>query len=368
MKYSDYKKQIIKAKTDENLLKDMYYYIRDNTIDLKENEKTKLLNLLVSFISLHFKNKKLNRKNKSVKSIEYLKEPINNDYLLNLIDNINFNVNNDYVIGLYNLLIDNNFIYNSIGLKIVISKYLNTLNSLNDLKVLKIDNNKLNDNFKFLVFKNNKIKNYTKLYFNNEYNLIIFNTLKHDNIVSVILYDKTKIKNINEIVLKGVVDYDKTFKHIDNIKDFQYTYNNKEEKYLENKDLIVNIFNYRYNLKVYNISFTFENIVKNFYNDIYSNDLIYNIYKDIINYEKSLDNFKSNDIDLIKTTLKDYDNFNYNNLNKGIKTTDIKINVVKKSNNYNKYLFNKMINNYFKVNNHLDNKAINYIYNRLNLL
>lgn len=351
MNYKEYKKAIIKAKSDEKLLRDMLRFLQSGKVnDLSKKELLRLIDLIISFLHLIFENKRLNKVSKETKIRELLEKPINDDYLFNLIEDIDFNSNSDYIIGLYNLLTDNNYIYNGIGLKIVIAKYLSSLEDINNLKVFKLSNFKLNDEFKFLTFKNGKTLNYTKLYFNNEYNLIIFNTLKNDNIVSVVLYDKTKINDIENIVQSGVITYDKDFKHIEDLDSYKYTYYDKEEQYLENKERLEDIFNYRFNTKIYNIKLTYEDIINNFFKDIYYNDLFYAIYKEIIAYEKANDNFKSNDLELLKTTLNDFDNFNYKNLYKKARLKDIKINIKdnKVNRDYKNDLSKKMINHDLK--------------------
>lgn len=287
-----------------------------------------------------------------------LTQPIDNGYLLHLIDEIDFNVNNDYIIGLYNLLTDNNYNTNGIGLKVIIAKYLNSLKDLSNLKVFKIDNNKLNRDYRFLVYRNGKTKNYTKLYYNSENNLIIFNTMKNDNIVSVVLYDASKIKNVSEIVLSGVIDYDIDFKHIENLKDYQKKTFEFEENYKSNKEYIEKIFNFRYNTKSVGIKLTYKNIVQSTYfiNEIYRNDILYQKYIDCRNYEKQTDNFQSNDLKLLITTLEDYENFNIDNLFKGCQLKDIQIKIDKYNRDYRLYMFKKVTNNY------IHKKNIQYIF------
>lgn len=366
--YKEYKRQIIKAKNNDNLLKDMLHYLQSDKTTLKRYQKQKLINLIVSLLNINFKGKKANKQSKEVKILQYLEAPINDTYLFSLLEDIDFNGANDYINGLYNLLTDNNYIYNGIGLKIVIAKYLQSLDDIKNLKVFKVSNFKLNNDFKFLVFKNGKTLNYTKLYFNNEYNFIIFNTLQNDNIVSIVLYDETKINDIEVIVQSGVTNYDKTFKHI-NLNDYKYKYVDKWEQNEDNKEKLEKIFNYKYNTKSVGVKLTYKDIINNFFEDIYFNDLYYSIYTQIKAFEKNKDNFEANDLNLLKSTIEDYDNFNYDNIFKKVKLEDIKIN--NRSNkqiNYKKYVLNKCINNSLKnlqSKEDIKQKDIVYIVNRL---
>ena len=313
--------------------------------------------------------KSINKAIKSIKPIEYINYPIDNTYLLDLIDDIDFNINNDYIIGLKNLLTDNNLVYNTIGLKIIIAKYLLTID-LKDLKILKVDNNRLNKDFKFLVFKNGKIKFYTKLYFNNENNFIIFNTLNHDDIKSVIIYHKD-LKNIENIIYNDITTDDITTDNIttddittDDIKKYQYRYYDKENKVINylldliqilkyfpktvnNKDIIkisknITTDDIIDNMdKYYNIILTYENIY-------YPYDRIYNKFEYIVKYFKDNEKFKSNDL------IDDIDDYYTLENSKGF----INYKSNKSNNHYRKYLTKKMIHNQFiKGNGH------NYPYN-----
>ena len=61
---------------------------------------------------------------KTIKS-DLINYPIDNEYLFYLLSQIDLlSTNNDYLTSLYNLLSDNNYIINHIGLKVNIVKYL----------------------------------------------------------------------------------------------------------------------------------------------------------------------------------------------------------------------------------------------------
>ena len=263
---------------------------------------------------MKIRSKKTSKTSKS--KIKYLTYPIDNTYLFELLNKINFDINNDYIIGLKNLLEDNNMIYNHIAIKIIIAKYLVDLKDLNKLKVFEVENQRLNEDFKFLVFKNNKIKDYTKLYFKD--NMIIFNTLKHDNISSVILTNEDNINNIygkkeDNIIIKTSNDID--------IKKYQYTVVDNEYKvYSFIVDLINVLKNFKEDCKSITIDINdikevnlheYLNILNKNYNIYYRYEKLTLKYEFILKYFEDLDNFKSNELDNI-TTYEDYNLYEVN--------------------------------------------------------
>lgn len=207
--------------------------------------------------------------------------------------------------GLFNLLNDNNLIYNNVGLRILIVKYL-LGRDLTNLKVFNLSNNRLNDNVSFLTFKNDKIKFYSKLYFINDN--IVLSTLEHDNIVNVVYTFKNNIDN------DFYGGYNENIKNEDNtttndIREKQYRYFDKEEKLLENINRLLNNLNNFFkvdiilnsldnNLMLSNVL----NIFKDNEDIIFRYDKLSYLYENIIKGLKDIDNFKSNSIELKEDT------------------------------------------------------------------
>ena len=323
--YKQYKIQIIRNKGNLEQLKIFMQYLvnqinenkKGNKTTLTLNELLRLKDLILDFVELHLNNKqnktlKNNYTNKVKSDIE---NPINNSFLFKLLNNLDSDIinTNDYLISLFNLLSDNNYNINYIGVKVNIAKYLSNIN-LKDLKVLKVKNNYLSDRFSFLSFKNDKTKqNNTKLLFIN--NLIIINCLDSDRIYSFVIYhkDNTNIENIHQNTINENI---KTIdiKNID-IKSKQYTFNDKEEQFTYNCSKLIALFKLNKNINecLENLSiFDKVFIIRKYINLYYDNDKIYNTYLDIENYLKSNDEFLSNDINNIKSYFNDYENFNYN--------------------------------------------------------
>ena len=252
------------------------------------------------------------KKHFNVFKIEYIEYPIDNTYLMGLLNDIDFNINNDYIIGLKNLLYDNNYNYNTIGLKVVIAKYLLDID-LKDLKVFEVNNSRLNDDFKFLTFKNSKIKFYTKLYFNEEKGLIIFNTLLHDSISSVVLTINDNI----DIMYKD--DIEKDFNYNDDnyndIKNNKYTYVDKDLKVLGFVIDLINVLKlFKPNYKDLTISlsdidddniYKYVHIMNKEHQIYYRYDKLNFKYEYVLKHLKDTDEFKGNDLDNI-TTIEDY--------------------------------------------------------------
>ena len=273
--------------------------------------------------------------------------PINDNYLMFLIDEISLNDKNDYIDSLINILSDRNYLINNIGTKINICKFLKKTN-FKDLQILKVKNNYLSDNFSFLSFKNDKNKNNrNKLYFKD--NLIIVNCLDSDRNFSYVIYryDNENINNImNSYINENIKNVD--IKNID-IKSKQYTYINKEEKALQFICDLINVlkyFNDEYNDLEINISdlndlntYEYVQILKENYQIFYRYDKLNYKFEYVLNFLISDSDFKSNDLDLIPNDLDSYDTFNYSN--KEIKLFDSKFkkeNIKSKYQNINKLL------------------------------
>lgn len=206
--------------------------------------------------------------------------------------------------GLFNLLNDNNLIYNNVGLRILIIKYLLDID-IKKLNVFILSNSQLNDEYKHLVYKNDKIKFYSKLYFIK--GDIILSTLEHDNIINTIYTLNDNINycyggkidkqtnDINDIVLKS--------------NDNKLIYESNDEKILR---LISELFDFLgqtnedyINFKGYDIrDLYFDDIPfyldilnkKDNVNNFYRYDKIYNKYLDILKILNDDDEFKSNEL------------------------------------------------------------------------
>lgn len=224
-------------------------------------------------------------------------------------------LDNNRLIGLKNLLNDNNLVYNNIGTRINILSYLiDNKNDIRNLNIFQVDNTRLNDTYKHLVFKNDKKLNYTKLYFIN--NDIVLSTLKNDSIVNVIY---TFNDNINYIY-GGSVDLDNNNIHLD-IKSKQYTYVDNDLKTKEFICDLINLlklFDNQYNDLDLNISdlndnniFEYISILNKNYDIFYRYDKLQFKYEFILKTLKNLDDFKSNDLDLLPNDLDSYDTFKY---------------------------------------------------------
>lgn len=328
--YQSIKKQIIENKANYGKLCIIERYLKNTDINafdlsyLSLNQRLILIDIIHDFKILCLNNNKPNIKIKDLKPIDYIDYPINDSYLKRLLSDIDFNTKNDYIIGLKNLLSDNNYNYNTIGLKIVITKFLNDLNDINDLKVLKVKNNYVNDSFKFLVFKNGKTVNYTKLYFNKSKGLIMLNTLLSDNISSVILFDSTKndIHDIDLLIHKNTINDNNDIDNID-LKKYQYKAKDKEQtlfnliKYLYYCiDKILNDNNYNYTIDYNKLNVNNKNYktllksIDKHYNDIivYSDKLL-SIYDNIDSILNDIEDFKSNDIGKDSITIEEQNDY-----------------------------------------------------------
>lgn len=221
--------------------------------------------------------------------------------------------------GLFNLLNDNNLVYNNIGLRIIIIKHL-LLTDISKLKVYQLDNTRLNDKYKFLVFKNNKIKNYSKLYFID--NNIILSTLQHDKI-SNIAFSLDELNSFyggnNDIIDNNNLDLDlNKYKYefndngIDNIVKYLYYLIDKYDliekgvpKYKIN-DLVIDYDSINVND---NNLYRFIRFFNKNYRIIQRYDLLNELYDKIIKYLSDLDEFNSNDLN--SKSIKKLDSLDY---------------------------------------------------------
>lgn len=239
-----------------------------------------------------------------------LELPIDDNYLFYLLEQIETRLNqsnNDYLQGLFNLLSDKNYRYNSIGLKVILAKYLLDI-ELTNLKVFKIDNNYLNDNYKFLSFKNTKIKGYSKIYFIDD--IIILSTLNHDNIVNIALYDKTSDINIKKVIQSNIIIENKDFKHIDlnkykyTKKDIEISCFNQLQYLIYLIDLIKKDMNRQIAIDYNSIDINYDNYLETFYNldftFIYQYDKLIDIYYQIEDKIKTIKklNQENNNLDI----------------------------------------------------------------------
>jgi len=250
---------------------------------------------------------------------ELIGEPINDGYLFYLLDSLDTDLikQNDYLTSIFNLLSDRNYNINNIGTKINVTKYLKSID-LKDLNILKVKNAYLSDAFSFLSFKNDKTKlEPNKIIFKD--NLIIINSLDSDRIFSVVLYHYTN-ENIHNIMNNYINENINTF----NIKDVQinkYTVVDTEFKTLQFICDLINVlklFKNDYNELELNISdinefnaYEYIQILNENYQIFYRFDKLQYKYEYILEYFKQLDNFQCNDIELIKTDINSYCNFNY---------------------------------------------------------
>ena len=290
---------------DYDIIKNDYYSIRD------------ILDLFVEYFNF-------NSKYDIINLIRiYTNLGINRDYLDKLLNDLNdnndYNSLNNRFKGLFNLLNDSNLVYNSIGLKIVICKYLLDID-ISKLNVYQLDNTRLNDKYSFIVFKNNKIKNFSKLYFID--NDIILSTLQHDNISNVVF----TLKNNVNAFYGGKNDLDNNNNDID-LSKYKYQYKDND---------ITNIVKYLYYLidkytlfdlglpidEVYNQVIDYDSIEVNdnnlyryvsFFNSKYmfiqKNDLLLDLYNKIIEYLIKNDEYLNND--LSSNYQKRLDNLDY---------------------------------------------------------
>jgi len=271
-----------------DIIKNEYYNIRD------------MIDIIVEYFDINKYNDIINiiRINNGL--------GYDNNYLTKLYKDLvkknDYNKLNNRFKGLFNLLNDNNLIYNNIGLRILIIKYLLSID-ISKLNVYQLSNNRLNDKYSFIVYKNDKVKFYSKLYFID--NDIILSTLQHDNISNVVF---TLKDNINYFYGGNNETYN-IEQSIDNLKDYQKKYIDKEQLYLDNIAKIEKIINFRYNTKSKNIYLSYDNIINSLFIDIYKNDMLYQLYLDIEQYKKDNDMFKSNALDndlIIKQESLDY--------------------------------------------------------------
>lgn len=236
---------------------------------------------------------------------------LDNSYLTKLYNDLvkinDYNSLNNRFKGLFNLLNDNNLVYNNIGLRILIIKYLLNID-ISKLNVYQLSNNRLNDKYSFIVYKNDKIKFYSKLYFIN--NDIILSTLQHDNISNVVFTLKDNVNSFyggnNDIIT------DNNDITTDELDKYKYRYNNNginntirylyylihKVKIIEligypKKDLIIEYDSIKVNdnnqykyLQYFNKNYLFLQR----YNDLKD------IYDKIIEYLINQDEFKSNDL------------------------------------------------------------------------
>ena len=92
--------------------------------------------------------------------------------------------------GLFNLLVDNNLVYNELYKREQIIDFLMNFRFLNGFKIGYISINDLSSDYTFLSVKKGKIKNYTKIQLIN--NCIVLNTLNHDDISIKVIYVNKK--------------------------------------------------------------------------------------------------------------------------------------------------------------------------------
>lgn len=260
------------------------------------------------------------RPKKAIKVREYITEPVDDGYLEFLLKDINFDVNNCYVEGLQNLLRDKNYNYNSIGLKIVIAKYLKTI-ELEDLNVFRIDNNRLGKRYRFLAYKHAP-KNYSKLYLKD--GDIVFNSALADDIQNIVLTVKSDINHF----YGGEMNITKNNNDIGNIHQFQYRHKDKEESIFNQlKFLFVQTYNnvikrdyggtkYFYELRIdYQgckvkkdraLKFINENIA--YCSDIELLEKIEDFYAELGTENNTMDDEKTfiSDYELYKINLRDY--------------------------------------------------------------
>lgn len=336
---------------DKKINTDFVEQARKNNPVVMPVYRSKLMTVKDRPIKRYYKGLKLTNPVKA--KTEYKNYPIDDSYLFELLDGINFdNINNDYIIGLLNLLTDKDYTINTIGLKIVITKYLMTLNSLKDLKVIQVKNSYLNDDFSFLSYKNDKQVNQTKLYYYNQKNdIIVFNTLFDDRINSIILFDSTKYSYDgiyytvhNKTVNNKIKAINNDIKHIEVNKN-SYQYDDKEFKFYQYIIDLINVlknFDNSYNDIVINQIditsnnyFEYLNIIKSEYLHFYDRPKLWDKYCFILEYLKNDDIFKANDIrpNKEKTTLIN-EFLNYDSKDKVI----IKSKVNNTLFNYNEYL------------------------------
>lgn len=236
------------------------------------------------------------------------------NYLINQLDKSKFNTVG--LEGLYNLLTDNNLIYNNIGLRVLIIRYLLNID-ISNLNFIKLDNNRLNDNYKHLVYKNNKIKNYTKLYFIKDD--IILSTLLHDNIINIIITTNDNINYCyggdNQVIINDNQE-------LDNLKDYQYRYKDKQEslfnmiRYLYY--IVIRIKKQKETKRTYYINYKFITVNENNYkrylrffvdnNEYINTDKLKGILSNIEGIVNENDLFKSNDLEDLdkKTDINEY--------------------------------------------------------------
>ena len=221
--------------------------------------------------------------------------------------------------GLFNLLNDSNLVYNNIGIRIIIAKYLLSID-ISKLKVYQLDNTRLNDKYKFLVFKNNKIKNYSKLYFIG--GNIVLSTLQHDKISNVV-FTLNELNSFyggnNDITDNNDLDLD--------LNKYKYEFNDngiynvvKYLYYLIDKyDLLEKgIPKYKVNQLVIdydsinvndNNLYRFIRFFNKNYRIIQRYDLLNELYDKIIKYLSDLDDFNSNDLN--SKSIKKLDSLDY---------------------------------------------------------
>lgn len=230
-----------------------------------------------------------------------------NKYLMNLfneLDKTKFNTIRKQ--GLLNLLSDNNLVYNNIGLRILIIKHL-LGRDISKYKFIKLDNNRLKPEYRFMTFKNDKIKFYSKLYFINGF--VFVSTLEHDNINNYVLISE-KI-DINDFYGETVV-IDKDNQDLSNLKDYQYRYRDTELALLNMTHYLLYLVNKELDLRYIgeviteynNIQVTTDNLEKSFitlkshYVDIIQfNDKMTELYDRIEQIRINSDEFKSNALD-----------------------------------------------------------------------
>lgn len=204
--------------------------------------------------------------------------------------------------GLFNLLNDENLLYNNVGLRILILRLLLDID-IKKLNVFTLSNNRLNDKYKHLVYKNDKVKFYSKIYLIEDN--IILSTLEHDNIINTAY---TLHDNIN-IFYGGDNDITKNEDNTttNEIKESQYTYFDKESSIIDKINFILLVL---YNkgliteeIKLNSLSNPFIiNEVLNIFKDnidfINKHEVLIYRHEDILQYFKDNDEFKSNNVDL----------------------------------------------------------------------
>lgn len=272
------------------VIKDEYYLIKDILILIEEsfniNKYADILNVVRLNNNLgydrNYLDKLLNDLNK--KALKH-----------DLFKNSRFE-------GLFNLLKDENLLYNNVGLRILILRLLLDID-IKKLNVFTLSNNRLNDKYKHLVYKNDKVKFYSKLYLIEDN--IILSTLEHDNIINIAY---TLHDNIN-IFYGGKNDIIKSEDNIttNDIKKATYTYYDNESLTIDKVNFILlvlfnkGLLDEKLTINSFSNPYVVSEVLNIFNNNIdfiNKHEVLFYRYEDILRYFKEQDIFKSNNIDL----------------------------------------------------------------------